>query len=60
MALKPFFKQLLNHVFIFGCAGSSLLHSISLVAVLLIAAASLVAESGLYGTRASLAAVPRL
>ena len=53
-----FFKIILFLIFIFGCAGSSLLHGLSLVAVsggcslvavreLLIAVASLVAEDGL-------------
>ena len=47
---------------ILGCAGSSLLLGLYLIAVcrLLIVEASLVAEPGLQGARASLVVVPEL
>ena len=62
-----YFFIIFKNNFIFGCAGSSLLCRLSLVAVnrgcslvlvhwLLIAVASLVAEYKLYGTRASIVA----
>ena len=62
LEFELFFLHVYFYSFIFGCAGSSLLHGLSLVAVcgLLTVLASLVAELGLQGAQASAAMVPGL
>ena len=62
LEFELFFLHVYFYSFIFGCAGSSLLHGLSLVAVcgLLTVLASLVAEHGLQGAQASAAMVPGL
>ena len=71
LEFELFFLHVYFYSFIFGCAGSSLLHGLSLVVVsrgyslvavcgLLTALASLVAEHGLQGPRASVVVTPRL
>ena len=71
LEFELFFLHVYFYLFIFGCAGSSLLHGLSLVVVsrgyslvavcgLLTALASLVAEHGLQGAQASAAMVPGL
>ena len=62
LEFELFFLHVYFYSFIFGCAGSSLLHGLSLVAVcgLLTVLVSLVAEHGLQGAQASAAMVPGL
>ena len=62
LEFELFFLHVYFYSFIFGCAGSSLLHGLSLVAVcgLLTVLASLVSEHGLQGAQASAAMVPGL
>ena len=62
MSCEPTLKKKFIYLLIFGCAGSSLLSGLSLVAVhgLLTAVASLVADHQLQGIRASGVSAPGL